>query len=113
MEVVSFTPRQLYLRETAPGTHWTGGWVGPRGVLDAVVKRKIRSMKNYEQIKFGECLLPFCSELFSRLIYMDLNVKICKTIILYVICMGVNFVSYTDGRTQIEGVCEQGAEENI
>jgi hypothetical protein len=33
-----FTPRK-----TAPGTHWTGGWVGPRAVLDAVVKRKIPS----------------------------------------------------------------------
>jgi hypothetical protein len=22
------------------GTHWIGGWVGPRAVLDAVVKRK-------------------------------------------------------------------------
>jgi hypothetical protein len=31
-----FTPR-----ETAPGTHWIEGWVGPRAVLDAVVKRKI------------------------------------------------------------------------
>jgi hypothetical protein len=31
-----FTPR-----ERAPVTHWTGGWVGPRAVLDAVVKRKI------------------------------------------------------------------------
>jgi hypothetical protein len=28
-------------RERAPGTHWIGGWVGPRAVLDAVVKRKI------------------------------------------------------------------------
>jgi hypothetical protein len=27
--------------ERAPGTHWIGGWVGPRAVLDAVVKRKI------------------------------------------------------------------------
>jgi hypothetical protein len=27
-------------RERAPGTHWIGGWVGPRAVLDAVVKRK-------------------------------------------------------------------------
>jgi hypothetical protein len=27
--------------ERAPGTHWRGGWVGPRAVLDAVVKRKI------------------------------------------------------------------------
>jgi len=25
----------------APVTHWIGGWVGPRAVLDVVVKRKI------------------------------------------------------------------------
>jgi hypothetical protein len=31
-----FTPR-----ERAPDTHWIGGWVGPRAVLDAVVNRKI------------------------------------------------------------------------
>jgi hypothetical protein len=30
-----FTPR-----ERTPGTHWIGGWVGRRTVLDAVVKRK-------------------------------------------------------------------------
>jgi hypothetical protein len=30
-------------RERAPGTHWIGGWVGPRAVLDAVVKRKTPS----------------------------------------------------------------------
>jgi hypothetical protein len=33
-----FTPK-----ERAPGTHWIGGWVGPRAVLDVVVKRKIPS----------------------------------------------------------------------
>jgi hypothetical protein len=33
-----FTPR-----DKAPGTHWIGGWVGPRAVLDARVKRKIPS----------------------------------------------------------------------
>jgi hypothetical protein len=33
-----FTPR-----ERTPGTHWRGGWVGPRAVLDAVVKGKIPS----------------------------------------------------------------------
>jgi hypothetical protein len=27
--------------ERAPGTHWIGGWVGPRVGLDAVEKRKI------------------------------------------------------------------------
>jgi hypothetical protein len=35
-----FTPR-----EKAPGTHWIGGWVGPKTVLDAVVKRKIPSSR--------------------------------------------------------------------
>jgi hypothetical protein len=29
-----FTPR-----ERAPGTHWIGGWAGPKVILDAVVKR--------------------------------------------------------------------------
>jgi hypothetical protein len=33
-----FTPR-----ERTRGTHWIGGWVGPRAVLDAVVKRKLPS----------------------------------------------------------------------
>jgi hypothetical protein len=33
-----FTPR-----ERAPDTHCIGGWVGPRAVLDTVVKRKITS----------------------------------------------------------------------
>jgi hypothetical protein len=33
-----FTPR-----ERAPGTHSIGGWVGPRAVLDTVVKKKIPS----------------------------------------------------------------------
>jgi hypothetical protein len=33
-----FTPR-----ETAPGIHWIGGWVSPRAVQDAAVKRKIPS----------------------------------------------------------------------
>jgi hypothetical protein len=35
-----FTPR-----ERALGTHWIGGWVGPRGGLDAVLIRKIPSSR--------------------------------------------------------------------
>jgi hypothetical protein len=35
-----FTPR-----ERALGTHWIGGWVGTRAVLDAVVKRKIPNLR--------------------------------------------------------------------
>jgi hypothetical protein len=31
--VINATPRQLYPRER-PGTHCTGGWVGPRAGLD-------------------------------------------------------------------------------
>jgi hypothetical protein len=33
-----FTPTEI-----VPGTHWIGGWVGPRSILDAVVKKKIPS----------------------------------------------------------------------
>jgi hypothetical protein len=36
-------PVALPPRERDPATHQIGGWVGPRAVLDAVVKRKIRS----------------------------------------------------------------------
>jgi hypothetical protein len=36
-------PAALNPRERARGTHWIGGWVGPRAILDAVVKRKIPS----------------------------------------------------------------------
>jgi hypothetical protein len=35
-----FTPR-----ESATGTHWIGGWIGSRALLDAVVKRKIPSTR--------------------------------------------------------------------
>jgi hypothetical protein len=31
-----FTPRK-----GAPGTHWIGGWVGPRAVLDSVVSNQM------------------------------------------------------------------------
>jgi hypothetical protein len=34
----AFTPS-----ERSPGTYWIGGWVGPRTILDVVVKRKIPS----------------------------------------------------------------------
>jgi hypothetical protein len=41
--VVSFTPRPLYPRERAPGTHWIGGWVVPRAGLEVVAKKRIPS----------------------------------------------------------------------
>jgi hypothetical protein len=35
-------------REKAPDTHWIGGWVGPRAILDAVVKKKFPDIPIYE-----------------------------------------------------------------
>jgi hypothetical protein len=37
------TPAVLPPRERVTSIHWIGGWVDPRAVLDAVVKRKIPS----------------------------------------------------------------------
>jgi hypothetical protein len=34
-------PDRLTPGERAPGTHWIGGWVGPRTGLDIVEKRNI------------------------------------------------------------------------
>jgi hypothetical protein len=40
-ELSASRPGRFAHGEIAPGTHWIGGSVGPRAVLDAVVKRKI------------------------------------------------------------------------
>jgi hypothetical protein len=32
-------PAKLYHRDRTPGTHWTGGWVGLRAVLDTEARR--------------------------------------------------------------------------
>jgi hypothetical protein len=40
--VVSVTPRPHFTPwKRTPGTHWIGGWVGPRAGLDAEARRKI------------------------------------------------------------------------
>jgi hypothetical protein len=46
---------QLHAPATLPpgralGTHWIGGWVGPRAILDEVVKRKIPSLHQESSI---------------------------------------------------------------
>jgi hypothetical protein len=42
-----------------------------------------------------------------------LDIKIFKTIILLVLLCGCESVSHVTGRTEIEGVCEQGAKKSI
>jgi hypothetical protein len=37
---------ELYaLANSSPGTHWTGGWVGPRTGLENVERRKVNDLK--------------------------------------------------------------------
>jgi hypothetical protein len=42
------TPATLPAGVMVPGTHWIGGWVGPRGGLDAVEKRKLLKLSGFE-----------------------------------------------------------------
>jgi hypothetical protein len=44
--MVIFTPQPLYPGERAPGTHWIGGWVGPRAGLENVEKRKFLTFRD-------------------------------------------------------------------
>jgi hypothetical protein len=37
-------PATLRPRERAPGTHWIGGWVGPRAGLDDTEKRRFLTL---------------------------------------------------------------------
>jgi hypothetical protein len=66
-----FTPR-----ERAPGTHWIGGWVGPRTVLEAVVKRKIPSpppgIEPCNPDGLAHSIVPIPTEL-SRLFSNEVN----------------------------------------
>jgi hypothetical protein len=41
--MLSFMAQPLYPSGKSPWYTWIGGWVGPRAILDMVVKRKIPS----------------------------------------------------------------------
>jgi hypothetical protein len=58
------------------------------------------------------CYHSVQSLLSSRLLSRNVKVKIYKTIILPVFCMGVK-LGLSKGRAQTEGVLEQGSEKNI
>jgi hypothetical protein len=46
-------PRHINPGETAPGTHWIGGWVGPRAGLDDVEKRNFLILPELELRPLG------------------------------------------------------------
>jgi hypothetical protein len=50
-----FTPR-----ERAPGTHWIGGCVDPRAILDAVVTRKMPSPHRESKPSVCVCVFYAC-----------------------------------------------------
>jgi len=60
-------PCHITPRERAPGTHWKGGWVGPRAVLDTVVGAvsKLHNSSRQEEEK-GE-----------RLNYVGSSILVC------------------------------------
>jgi hypothetical protein len=73
--VVSFTSQPLYPQRKSPGTHWIGGWVGPRAVLDMVVKRKIPS-PHWEWNRRTLIVQPVaqrCTEKFNELILQEMS----------------------------------------
>jgi hypothetical protein len=58
--------------ERAPGTHWIGGWMGPRAGLGDVEKRKFLTMPGLELRLLG---LPACSQSLYRLHYPGSNYR--------------------------------------
>jgi hypothetical protein len=66
--VVSFTPLPLYPKERTPGNHWIGVWVGPRSILDTVVKRKIPSLLSGFEPSIIQPVLRPCTTELSRLL---------------------------------------------
>jgi hypothetical protein len=59
-------PARFTPGERAPGTHWIGGWVGPRAGLDDVEKRKFLTLPGLELRLLGR---PARSQSLYRLRY--------------------------------------------
>jgi hypothetical protein len=84
-------PVALLSGERAPGTHWIGGWMGPRVGLDAVEKRKIMQCRvsKPDRLARSSTLIPTegsrllfpCREITELLIRMSRCHKwvLCRT----------------------------------
>jgi hypothetical protein len=65
-QVVASCPCQFTPEERAPGTHSTGGWMGPSAGLDYVEKRKFLTLPGLE---FRPLRRPARSQSLYRLSY--------------------------------------------
>jgi hypothetical protein len=61
--------------ERVPGTHWIGGWVGPRASLDDVEKRKFLTLPGLELLTVSH---PDRSQSLYRLCYPGSQVTQCR-----------------------------------
>jgi hypothetical protein len=52
-ELSASRPGRFTAGERSPGTHWRGGWVGPRAGMDDVEKRKILPLPELELRSLG------------------------------------------------------------
>jgi hypothetical protein len=63
-------PGRITPDERVPGTHWLGGWVGPRAGVDDVDKRKFLSLPGLELRPLGR---PACSQSLYRLVVNQIS----------------------------------------
>jgi hypothetical protein len=73
-------PSRFISSERAPGTHWIGGWVGPRDGLDVVEKRKTSSPAGNRTPAVQPVAIP--TEL-SRLLVFLIRSNILIIILIY------------------------------
>jgi hypothetical protein len=74
-------PAALPPEKEPPGTHWIGGWVGPRAVLKAVVKRKFPSPRRESNPRYRVFIKQFeCVQLFKKVLtFIDPFIGVCST----------------------------------
>jgi hypothetical protein len=75
-------PGRFTTRERATGTHWIGGWVSHRAVLDAVVKRKIPSLCRESNPPSSSPLAQYYTTELSWLLFSECNISLSQLWIL-------------------------------
>jgi hypothetical protein len=69
-------PGRYTPKERAPGTHWVGGWVGPRAGLDIVEKRKFLTLQGLKIRHLGHSACSLSQSLLTLLrLCSSLNVR--------------------------------------